>query len=471
MVRWIGIFALLAVVSGDFLHFPRGKRQVTYQADENQDIDEITDDHSVRPVTKKPLPLQLVYPGDLSSFFSTESPQRSPSVLSNLTSTNNNKKSITREQSNRTKRSSTLSRNTQQSQKAMKSLKPLLQKSRLPLQLESRLHASYHKPSVSIMNDIPVEMSFDGAGFLRYEEDFEEDKPLKPRNPAVRSQKVLKDNNHALDDFRTAFNISRERMLSQVKFDDDITYQKESPIMTENQENVMEQGSQGTETIPPPAIDFMTAYQHGVFGNGQLNYPTASTQLTQTDPFSFSYPTFIHTQQNMNQMASPVAQPESFMQNHRVQSTNFVSTNPLTMHSALPQQSFTVNPGYTQNANLQYHKVQRRKRSASNSDATVEREISHSASEPIRDHYSYSQPRDQQDSSSGFIPITGGFNGGTIQLSFPFYGQAPMLPPSYSSRPPIHTISSYSLPVTEGRHYRGTMERFYHPSEARRYSY
>lgn len=164
-------------------------------------------------------------------------------------------------------------------------------------------------------------------------------------------------------------------------------------------------------------------------------------------------------------MTTPIAHQEPLLQNHRLQSSSGIAgTTTPSLYAPQPQQT---NSGYGSNINYQqYSKIQRRRRSVVGSKSS--NEAMDLVSDPNQDHYTYSRIADQQDSSSGFIPITGSFNGGTIQLNFPIFGGNP----SYSPRPPMHTYHTYSVPLQpESRPYRSSMERFYHPSEARRYSY
>ncbi|XP_054722016.1 uncharacterized protein LOC129231678 [Uloborus diversus] len=453
------------------------KRQVTYQADDNQGMDEEPEIHSIRPVTRKPLPAQVVYPGDLSSFYTTEMPSATIQKDSNETGSTSSSEDHVRR-----KRSGGYIRDKSEESivpmyKNMKPLKPLSTKYRQLHSSESRLHSSYHKPSVSVMNDVPAELYFDGAGFLRYEDDSEEVKStqhVKPRRSG--GNHGYQEKNKALNDFRAAFNMSRERDTASVKFDDDISYQNEPHY---NMKDVaIDHGAQGTETGAPLGIDFMQAYQQNLFGG---SHPSFASQIAQTpqmfqqDPFSFNYPSFFQGQSNLNQMM-PVTQQDSLLQNHRTEiNSNLGNISPQAMFSNVPQQNLPTHLGFTQNQNYQqFHKTQRRKRSIGNSKHADKKsfvtEAVAAASEPNQG-YRYSREEDQQDSSSGFIPITGTFNGGTIQLSFPLYGNSPMPPPSYSSRSPVQAYHTYSVPVRpEGRPYR-SMERFYHPSEARRYSY
>ncbi|GFS51588.1 uncharacterized protein TNIN_119281 [Trichonephila inaurata madagascariensis] len=444
------------------------KRQVTYHAEGHSEIDEDDDSESIRPATKKPLPSQFVYPGDLNLRKENNKPQRK-----------------------RQKRNTYGRRMNENNKNGRNPLRyGKYPRNKDNIATESRLSSSYHKPSVSIMNDVPVEMSFDGAGFLRYEDD-ESDEVKKTshstgRNSGTRSSKAHQTNNQALDDFRKVFNVSRERTPTPVRYDEDPTpFQSETPLTLSNQEKAVEYGTQGAENGTPLSVDFMTNYQNafqnpfqnGMFGNPQFNYaPTQVNQASQVptyDPFSFTYPNAFNGQSNVNQMVMPqVMQQDPFMQNHRIQpNTNTGSVAPQAMYSpaAIPQQAFPANSMYAPTTKTQQnHKTQRRKRSISESKHS-DADIVSSASQVTQDRYRYSRAEDQQNSGSGFIPITGAFNGGAIQLNFPFYGQSP---PSYSHRPPMRPIPAYSMPIApEGRHYGGSVENFYHPSEARRYSY
>ncbi|CAL1299467.1 unnamed protein product [Larinioides sclopetarius] len=497
MVRRVAIFLLVAAVSADFARVLRDKRQVTYHADEHHDVDDYDDSENIRPVTKKPLPTQLVYPGDLSNFYTTDSPHNAERNLENTSSSN---PGITHP---RRKRNSHGGRTNGNMRKNMRNGKLSQGKDNVPM--GSELYSSYHKPSVSIMNDVPVEMSFDGAGFLRYDdEDFETEKksksePERRRNNGGRSSKPRQSSSPALDDFRKVFNVSRERTPSPVKYDDDSSsYQSETPVALTNQEKPMEYGTQGAENGTPLSVDFMTNYQNafqnpfqnGMFNTPQFNYaPTqanSNSQVPSYDPFSFSYPNVFSGQSNVNQMSQmsqmmmpQTMQQDSFMQNHRIpQNANTGTVTQQAIYSHIPQQAFPSTSMYAPAAAAaaaaaatpqQNHKTQRRRRSVDSSKSAVAADIIPSASEVAHDRYRYSKVGDQQDSSSGFIPITGGYNGGTIQL-IPYYGQSPMTPPSYSHRPPTHSVPSYSVPVSaEGRFYPGP--GYYHPSEARRYSY
>ncbi|GBM42056.1 hypothetical protein AVEN_30408-1 [Araneus ventricosus] len=478
------------------------KRQVTYHADEHHEIDDYDDSENIRPVTKKPLPTQLVYPGDLSSFYTTDAPGNAESDLQNASSSN------TGTIHHRQKRNSYGGRTNGNMRKnirnPMRTGKFSQSKDNVPM--GSELYSSYHKPSVSIMNDVPVEMSFDGAGFLRYDdEDFDTEKKAKPdserrRNNGGRSSKPRQSSSPDLDDFRKVFNVSRERTPSPVKYDDDATsYQSETPVALTNQEKPMEYGTQGAENGTPLSVDFMTNYQNvfqnpfqnGMFNTPQFNYvPTqvnSNSQVPSYDPFSFAYPNAFSGQSNVNQMnqmsqmmVPQTMQQDSFMQNHRIpQNANAGTVTPQAVYPQIPQQAFPSTSMYAPAAAAaaaaaaatpqQNHKTQRRRRSVDSAKPAVVAGIVSSASEVAPDRYRYSRVGDQQDSSSGFIPITGSYNGGTIQL-IPYYGQAPMSPPSYSHRPPTHSVPSYSVPVSaEGRFNPGP--GYYHPSEARRYSY
>ncbi|GFU24352.1 uncharacterized protein NPIL_693301 [Nephila pilipes] len=493
MVRWVAFFLLIATVSADFKHEQREKRQVTYHSEgqAHHEINADEDSESIRPVTKKPLPSQLVYPGDLSSFYTTDSfnktQNNSLSISSSDSGKNNNES--TRKRQKRNIHDSRMDRDIKSVRNPLRYGKPSRSKDNLAT--ESRLYSSYHKPSVSIMNDVPVEMSFDGAGFLRYEDDESDEvkktSHSKGRTSGTRSSKSQHSNNQALDDFRKVFNVSRERTPNQVRYDADHTsFQSENPASLANQEKTVEYGTQGAENGTPLAVDFMANYQNafqnpfqnGMFGAPQFNYaPTQVNQAPQVpayDPFSFTYPNTFNGQSNVNQMVMPqVMQQDPFMQNHRIQpnsNTGSVASQAMYSPAAIPQQAFPTNSMYspTTSNTQQNHKTQRRKRSISDSKHS-DVDIISSASQATQDRYRYSRAEDQQNSGSGFIPITGSYNGGSIQLNFPFYGQSP---PSYSHRPPVHSIPAYSMPIApEGRHYSGSVENFYHPSEARRYSY
>ncbi|GIY71977.1 uncharacterized protein CDAR_236631 [Caerostris darwini] len=491
------------------------KRQVTY-GDGHYEFDEGDDSDTIRPITKKPLPSQLVYPGDLSSFYTTDTPRSIQSDLANKSSSNIDGNDSVNPKNIRQKRSTfngRINRDNKNIRIPPRNGKFSINKENVAM--ESKLYSSYHKPSVSIMNDVPVEMSFDGAGFLRYDDDeFDDEKktdPSKNRNPSGRSSKSQQSsNNKALDDFRKVFNVSRERSSNQVKYDDELQppYHGDIPAAPPAEDKTMEYGTQGAENGTPLSVDFMTnyqnafqnAYQNAMFNNPQFSY--AASQLSQNpqmqsyDPFSFNYPSNpFGGQPNVNQMVMPqTMQQDAFIQNHRIpQNTNTGTIAPQTVYSSIPQQAFSANSMYTPTVNTQptmnsqsilnsqptlnsqpilnsqstlnTHKTRRRRRSISSND----KDIFSSASELAPDHYRYTRASDQQDASSGFIPIAGNYNGGTIQLSYPYYGRSP---PSYSHRPPVHSIPAYSMPIsTEGRQYGGTVEHFYHPSEARRYSY
>ncbi|KAF8791720.1 hypothetical protein HNY73_003412 [Argiope bruennichi] len=498
MVRWVAVFLLAAAVSADFAQVLRDKRQVTYHADEHHhDIDEDDDSEPVRPVTKKPLPTQLVYPGDLSGFYTTDSPLNAESDVQNVSSSDSHSNlQIHQRQKRNTNGRRRIGDFKKNIRNPLRAGKFTQNKDNVPM--GSELYSSYHKPSVSIMNDVPVEMSFDGAGFLRYDdEDFDTEKKTKTdsdrrRTNGGRSPKSRQSGSQALDDFRKVFNVSRERTPSPVKYDDDgASYQSETPVTLTNQEKPIEYGTQGAENGTPLSVDFMTnyqnafqnPYQNGMFNTPQFNYaPTqvnSNPQVPSYDPFSFTYPNAFSGQSNMNQMVMPqVMQQDSFMQNHRIpQNANTGAATQQAIYPQIPQQAFPSTSMYSPAAAAaaaaaanpqQNHKTQRRRRSVDNSKPAVA-DIATSASEVAHDRYRYSRVGDQQDSSSGFIPITGTYNGGTIQL-IPYYGQTPISPASYPHSPPTHSVPSYSVPVSaEGRFYPGP--GYYHPSEARRYSY
>ncbi|GIY11617.1 uncharacterized protein CEXT_20571 [Caerostris extrusa] len=426
------------------------------------------------------LPSQLVYPGDLSSFYTTDTPRSIQSDLANKSSSNIDGDDSANYKNKRPKRSTfngRLNRDNKNVRIPPRSGKFSINKDNVAM--ESKLYSSYHKPSVSIMNDVPVEMSFDGAGFLRYDDDeFDDEKKTdtsKNRNPSARSSKSQQSsNNKALDDFRKVFNVSRERSPNQVKYDDELQppYHGDIPAAPPAEDKTMEYGTQGAENGTPLSVDFMTnyqnafqnAYQNAMFNNPQFSY--AASQLSQNpqmqsyDPFSFNYPSNPFSgQPNVNQMVMPqTMQQDAFIQNHRIpQSTNTGTIAPQTVYSSIPQQAFSANSMYAPTVNTQ---SALNTQSIMNSQPTLN-------SQPIPEQYT--RASDQQDASSGFIPIAGNYNGGTIQLSYPYYGRSP---PSYSHRPPVHSVPAYSMPIsTEGRQYGGTVEHFYHPSEARRYSY
>lgn len=394
------------------------------------------------------------------------------STKTTIPSSNSSKKAESN--NNRSKRS-LLSKSLKESSetrnlKSDKPLKPSLLKMRQPQMSESRLHSSYHKPSVSVMNDIPAEMYFDGAGFLRYEDDSEETTNSQQKSSNYdRPPRINQDNNRALKEFRQVFNISKERELTNVKYDDDVRYPESSLYSRTSQERAPDHGAQATENETPIGMDFLNAYQREMLAN-MHNYAQMTPNPTATsyqDPFSFTYPNLYNAQPNFNQMTQTMVQQEPLIQNHRLQSPNNVAgVAPPTVYASSSSQPIHANSGYVSNLNYQqYPKIQRKKRSLITRNRAGE--LIASASEPNQD-FSYSRLVDQQDSSSGFIPITGSFNGGTIQLNFPVFGGNP----SYSSRPPVQAYHTYSVPMQpEGRPYRNTMERFYHPSEARRYSY
>ncbi|KAG8200984.1 hypothetical protein JTE90_021448 [Oedothorax gibbosus] len=487
LVRWVALLALLAVLEAAELAETqrREKRQVTYHASGYQESREDEDNHSVQPSTKKPLPFRVVYPGDLSSFYTTESP--------NISRGDNSSQVNTPAKKDRRKRSEYLQRRIADNKRSMKNPSTSYIRNEDVQPMESRLHSSYHSPSVSIMNDVPVEMTFNGAGFLRYEDDDSDNERKaengRTRNSGSRRSKASQNQNRALDDFKKAFNVSRERVQSHPQFDDESPHQGLVPPFQASEGTGSEYGTQGAENGSPLSVDYMTAFQNafqnpyqGMFGGSQFNFdPTQTTQLPQTqqlDPFSFNYASMFGGQSNANQMTPP--QQEAFMQNHRVpQMSNPNAISNQAMYSAMQQyqqqqqqhpQTFAANPTFTQpnpDTPQQTHKTQnRRKRSILNDEVT-------SASHQTRDHHGYTQVEDQQDSGSAFIPISGNFNGGTIQLNIPFYGQAPIITPNFQHRPQIHNPYS-SSGRAEGRHYGGgggSGERFYHPSEARRYSY
>lgn len=421
-----------------------------------------------------------MYPGDLTNFFTTEPPGVKSSDKNNDTthlSSNDSSNNIQYINSIRSKRSLYNKKEKENGDalvlKNRKPLKAPQYKFKYPEMSESRLSASYHKPSVSVMNDIPAEMYFDGAGFLRYEDDSEESSSSsrKPQNYERTNSRSQQDNsannNKALKEFRDVFNISRER---DVKFDDDAHYPDSSIYSRITQEKTADHGTEGTENVSPLGIDFMNAYQRDMFANMHNNYAqmAQTPSVYQQDPFSFTYPNFYNTPQNFNQMPTPVVQQEPLLQNHRLQSpTGITGATSSSVYSSSTSQPQQTNSGYASNLNYQqYAKIQRRRRSVMGSKSSDEAIAL--ASDPNQDHYTYSRVADQQDSSSGFIPITGSFNGGTIQLNFPIFGGNP----SYSPRPPIQTYHTYSVPLQpNSRPYRSSMERFYHPSEARRYSY
>ncbi|XP_021003481.1 uncharacterized protein [Parasteatoda tepidariorum] len=409
-MRWL-VFSILLLTTVA----QRDRRQVTYQAEGgNQEIEKLNDELSIRPVTRKPLPLQVVYPGDLSSFFTTESVDESENNIVNVSS-------------NQYETKQRVKRNMYEREFSKVKHKPMLAQESRP-------------SSVSIMNDIPVEMSFDGAGFLRYEEDSDEDSRYpKHRNSGSRQRKIIKDN-----DFRAAINTSN--VPRKVKYDDEMAYQNEK-----TPDNFFEEKlPQSTEHGTPYSVDFMTAFQHGMFSNinqaNQATYPTQIPQQTAYDPFQFYQNMFNAQANNPNPVIPQNPQQESFLQNHRFPGLS----NTDAMYSQIPQQNLPIDT--THNINMQqYQKKQRRKRSVS----TAAKENNNRETEHV------SNINYPEEASSGFLPITGTFNGGAIQLNFPFYGQSPIQ---------IHTVPS--MPVnTDGRYYRNSGERFYYPSEARRYSY
>lgn len=417
-----------------------------------------------------------MYPGDLTNFFTTEAPEESSRFENNDTKLSPKLSSQEKNQSagsSRSKRSLYVKNEKRKSDTLIQKQGKLLKsqyKFRNPEMSESRLHASYHKPSVSVMNDIPAEMYFDGAGFLRYEDDSEESNgsPQTPQSyNRPRSRSHHDNNNKALKQFREAFNISREREPTAAKFDDDVRYPDSTIYSKTPQEGTFDHGAQESDNANPLGIDFISAYQREMLANMHNYAQVAQTpNAYQADPFSFTYPNVYNAQSDFNHMNSPLIQQEPLLQNHRLQpSANVAGIGSPAVYATSPSQPLDANSGYLANFNhQQYPKVQRRKRSVlGNSE-----EVLLSASEPSQNHYPYSRLADQQDSSSGFIPITGSYNGGAIQLNFPIFGGNP----SYSSRPPIQTYHTYSVPMQhEGRPYRDTMERYYHPSEARRYSY
>lgn len=474
------IFGVVFVLAGTLLtdatqlsDHTKSKRQVTYTEKANDSKEDAThSDHDFQnPVTKRPLPSQLAYPGDLSRFFTSEwnsetskaDPKR---ITSNTTAVNSSAEERTLKRKkrgggyileNREKGDSVL-------EYGFKN-EPLLYSASTLAEFAQRKNSNKGTQS---------EMSFDGAGFLRVDEEpgLLEVDSFQTRGSGRNSYGSVSGNWKDVNDFKKVFNPSTHR--KSMRYVEDIEHTPgdralikmtlEKKVIPKSSEmvkilhslrngNVL--GHHPTDRVPKRRT-VVKLIRHSTSGGGG-NQP-----FLQNSPH--------HSAAKLSQQPQQIE--ESFLNYHTI--------SPFQIRPRIPLSRLMFsNPN-----RLLGTKVFRRKRSTSthmiSSPAPIKSSKEDSSfegtSQESRKNYRMEKQKDQHGADSGFIPITGSYDGGVIHLSLPYYGSTSPQPPSYGPPSTVHVIHTYPPPPSgpQSRHYGASGpadQHFFHPSEARRFSY